>query len=542
MISGLSRFDAGLVRSFKEVLFRFLEEVQSTKAALYLLDGDLRFGLVCQYGFGRRDALAAEHATDGPLGALACGSVDGPQYFNQKEAVPELVTYLQGAGTERFLLAPLRLGGVCVGLVDVRDKGRRRPFSETDAAHAAEIARALLQLVSQADLYPTIGPQSAAANATGPAAAAQSAPARVEAIPGRAVDGAGDAGAVDAVGLEELVGLAADMVPSAGVVAVALSLVRGGRGATALLVPRTAPEPEQSLIMRHQEVALRQIGMPAPEPNRWVMTMHRVDGCPGRLRARHVASAVLRHGTDWGLVGSVLLDAEGSSGPVVLGRLTRAAAAARTGSRLRLAGRLAARRLLPSDEHGLEGLEEHCIAVSRLSWAMARILGLGQLEIERAAVAGLVHDVGIRRIAGAGAHRNEALGAQDRRRYQAHVEHGAEMIARLFRDETGQADTWPGRGDREPVAACDGSLEEVSVAVRHHHERWDGQGYPDRLAGTAIPLLSRLVHVAEVYDVLTAPHSYRRTVGRSRALGILRASAGSQLDPQMVEALAGVVA
>jgi HD-GYP domain-containing protein (c-di-GMP phosphodiesterase class II) len=563
MISGLSGFDAGLVRSFKEVLFRFLEEVQSTKAALYLLDADQRFRLVCQYGFGRRDALAAEHSRDALLGAMACRQGNGPRYYNHSDEVPELATYLEGAGTGRLLLVPLRLGDSVVGLVDVRDKGRRRPFGEPDAARAADIGQALLRLVSQADLYPGLGlpaPRAGDPLRPGGALGPEPVPRGVAPAPSGnggpgstpvtgvaaegarpAEGGAAEPHAVDPVGIEELLRLAADLVPSAGVVAIAVSLVRADRAATAMLVPGSVPEPEPSLMLRHQGVALRQVGLPAPDPGCWTTALHRVDGGRGRLRARRVASAVLRRGAGWGLVASVLLDADGGAAPMVLARLARAATTAGTESRLRWAGRLAARRLLTGSEPRVETLEEHSAAVSRLSWAMARALGLSQLSVERAAVAGLIHDVGIRRVAGATAQRNETLGAQDRRRYQAHVEHGAEMIAGLALPGPGPGGRHPGRVDLEQVAACDGSLEELSLVVRHHHERWDGQGYPDRLAGTAIPLLSRLVHVAEVYDVLTSPSSYRRTVGRTRALEILRASAGSQLDPDMVEALVGVV-
>jgi HD-GYP domain-containing protein (c-di-GMP phosphodiesterase class II) len=84
-------------------------------------------------------------------------------------------------------------------------------------------------------------------------------------------------------------------------------------------------------------------------------------------------------------------------------------------------------------------------------------------------------------------------------------------------------------------------LEEIASAIRHHHERWDGNGYPDRLARESIPLLSRLVHVAEVFDVLSSPARYRPTVSRERALEIISRTAGHQFDPQVVEALHKVV-
>ncbi|MBB5232712.1 HD domain-containing phosphohydrolase [Deinococcus budaensis] len=76
--------------------------------------------------------------------------------------------------------------------------------------------------------------------------------------------------------------------------------------------------------------------------------------------------------------------------------------------------------------------------------------------------------------------------------------------------------------------------------VRHHHERWDGAGYPDRLAGEAIPLLARLFAVIDVYDALVSERPYKRAWTREQALAELREQAGRQFDPQVVEAFLGL--
>jgi HD-GYP domain-containing protein (c-di-GMP phosphodiesterase class II) len=81
----------------------------------------------------------------------------------------------------------------------------------------------------------------------------------------------------------------------------------------------------------------------------------------------------------------------------------------------------------------------------------------------------------------------------------------------------------------------------VAEIVRAHHERMDGRGYPDRLPGDAIPPLARIVAVAEVYDTLTAPDTYRTAMTSFEALRELRRVAGTQLDPIYVEALASVL-
>jgi HD-GYP domain-containing protein (c-di-GMP phosphodiesterase class II) len=80
-------------------------------------------------------------------------------------------------------------------------------------------------------------------------------------------------------------------------------------------------------------------------------------------------------------------------------------------------------------------------------------------------------------------------------------------------------------------------LGEGKLVVRHHHERWDGAGYPDRLAGEEIPLAARVFAVADAFDALTSDRPYRRGTRFSRAREEIRAHSGSQFDPTVVDAL-----
>jgi HD-GYP domain-containing protein (c-di-GMP phosphodiesterase class II) len=80
-------------------------------------------------------------------------------------------------------------------------------------------------------------------------------------------------------------------------------------------------------------------------------------------------------------------------------------------------------------------------------------------------------------------------------------------------------------------------LGDGKLVVRHHHERWDGRGYPDRLAGEAIPLPARVFAVADALDALTTDRPYRRGTRFSRARDEIRSNAGSQFDPVVVAAL-----
>jgi HD-GYP domain-containing protein (c-di-GMP phosphodiesterase class II) len=81
-------------------------------------------------------------------------------------------------------------------------------------------------------------------------------------------------------------------------------------------------------------------------------------------------------------------------------------------------------------------------------------------------------------------------------------------------------------------------VEPVAVWVLHHHERWDGAGYPNHLAGDQIPLGSRILFVADAYDAMTSEHGYGERISQQEALAELERCAGAQFDPAVVRALA----
>jgi len=84
-------------------------------------------------------------------------------------------------------------------------------------------------------------------------------------------------------------------------------------------------------------------------------------------------------------------------------------------------------------------------------------------------------------------------------------------------------------------------LKDVITFVRSHHERWDGCGYPDRLAGEAIPLGARIIGAVEIYDALTTSRPYQEKMPPEIAVERMRDLAGSMLDPAVHEALATVI-
>jgi HD-GYP domain-containing protein (c-di-GMP phosphodiesterase class II) len=85
------------------------------------------------------------------------------------------------------------------------------------------------------------------------------------------------------------------------------------------------------------------------------------------------------------------------------------------------------------------------------------------------------------------------------------------------------------------------ALADVAVAVRHEHERWDGSGYPDGIAGEEIPLASRIVLACDAWHAMTSRRPYRPPLAHHEAIGELEHGAGTQFDPDVVDALIGLL-
>jgi putative nucleotidyltransferase with HDIG domain len=160
----------------------------------------------------------------------------------------------------------------------------------------------------------------------------------------------------------------------------------------------------------------------------------------------------------------------------------------------------------------------HCAAVAAFSRDIARHTGMSKRDQEFAHTAGLLHDIGKFVLSDRVMERGGKLQESDWRGIRRHPDIGAELLRDI--------------GVYGPVAEI----------VRAHHERMDGRGYPRGLQGDEIPAVARIVAVAEVYDTLTAPDTYRTPMTSFEALNELRRVAGAQLDPIFVEALADLLA
>jgi HD-GYP domain-containing protein (c-di-GMP phosphodiesterase class II) len=161
---------------------------------------------------------------------------------------------------------------------------------------------------------------------------------------------------------------------------------------------------------------------------------------------------------------------------------------------------------------------EHTSGVVALALEVGTKLGLDPREHRKLEFGALLHDVGKIRVPDAIINKPGKLTAEEWEVVKRHPADGQEMLDRIG-----------------------GVLGEVGLIVRGHHERWDGGGYPDGLAGEAIPLASRIICAADAFSAMTTNRSYRAAMPLRVAVEELHNCSGTQFDPDVVEAIVEIV-
>jgi HD-GYP domain-containing protein (c-di-GMP phosphodiesterase class II) len=156
----------------------------------------------------------------------------------------------------------------------------------------------------------------------------------------------------------------------------------------------------------------------------------------------------------------------------------------------------------------------HSRDVVELTLQVADQLGLSARERRDAEFAALLHDVGKVRVPNSIINKDGPLDAEERAVMERHTIEGERLLLRVG-----------------------GLLGEIGRVVRSCHERWDGRGYPDGLAGEQIPLLARIVACCDAYNAMTSDRSYRKALPVEQATAELRTCSGTQFDPRVVDAL-----
>ncbi|HJQ90769.1 MAG TPA: HD domain-containing phosphohydrolase [Acidimicrobiia bacterium] len=173
-------------------------------------------------------------------------------------------------------------------------------------------------------------------------------------------------------------------------------------------------------------------------------------------------------------------------------------------------------RELPRDilievmEDVIEDLHGHVHRVSDLAVNLGIGIGLGEIDLDRLALAGVLHDVGKIHLDPGILGKPGPLDPTERELMNRHPELGFAMT----------------RNRLDP---------KVAEAILYHHERYDGRGYPFGLGGEEIPILSRIILVADAFDAITSTRSYQIALPVEFAVNEIRKHAGTQFDPHVVD-------
>jgi len=153
----------------------------------------------------------------------------------------------------------------------------------------------------------------------------------------------------------------------------------------------------------------------------------------------------------------------------------------------------------------------HSVRVAQLSLWLAREIGLNNEELADLEISCLLHDVGKIKIPDAILRKTSKLNAAEYREIMLHPDYGSDILSRAP------------------------SLHKYIAPVRHHHEWFNGHGYPDKLIGEGIPLFAAIISIADAYDAMTSERPYRTALSREEALQELIVLSGRQFNPHLID-------
>jgi response regulator RpfG family c-di-GMP phosphodiesterase len=154
----------------------------------------------------------------------------------------------------------------------------------------------------------------------------------------------------------------------------------------------------------------------------------------------------------------------------------------------------------------------HSLRVRMYAEQLAQYLDLEERQRRQLSLAAKLHDIGKVAVPEAILNKPGVLTAAEFAVVRTHPEQGERILTPIIRSKT------------------------VLAAIRSHHERFDGQGYPDGLAGERIPLLARILTIADCFDALSSSRAYRRALPKDQAADVIRAGTGTQFDPALMGA------
>ncbi len=528
-------------KHYREALYTLLEKNKATRAALYLMEPTGDFRLTAHYGFSPRDMPPTQFGKNHPL-VERVNHFRKPFYFNSPDDGGVLREEMERSHTARLMVAPLYDDGRLVGIVEARDKAGGEIFSPEDLRLVASLAAHLLKL--RRSFRGAEGPSGDEASLagvieTGPPPP----PPSFHDTPARAADPEGVELEFPRVTVtvrpepprppltqREAVlfrGFASTLLLDARVEAVVFSLWLESGVEFYVGARRALSDDAREAVVASAMGAWTRLapGRPAPAPQRFNFDFPH-GKAPEELGRRGIAAAqtstvVAEEGR--AILFTLVFGREPDShlAPAIKEThllVRRSILDARESSRYRDAYRGLIRRFLEPGLKRYTALVSHSLAVARHARRFASFLKLSDVVIEQITVAALLHDIGLRELSYDRLAQKRPLMEPEYRLARDHPAVGAMLLADV---------DFP-----YPVVPL----------VHHHHERYDGSGYPDQLRGEQIPFGARVIHILEAYDAMTSPHSYRTTIARESAVDIIVSKGGTQFDPALANHFRAFVA
>jgi len=506
---------AQLEPKLKEILYNCLEQIRATKAALYLSSGEGPYSLVAQYGF-RENVRKSVALNDDLVDRLL--TKRAPVVVNGLAAEPRFSELLYQSDTTRMMVAPIYSRGRLFGFVDMRDKAGQQPFDTPDIESAQRISEQFLELLTAKTVEATAQAQK---NVEEPAELRSPLFTLIDdARASVARGGLRNRGEIKSLTESQVnVGgaLLASLVALPGVVMASFSSFSSVGGSQVVCASTAVSDDAAAQFQAKVKAWLQKRGEPDKLSRTTTLYPFGTSG-PRIESARLVSmlSAPVRIQNIPGIVLSVAFEApptpdSRSALERFLAQLEEVLRFAVGSERLKVLLQKTAERLLEPDFQKYPALVAHSSRVSDLSERLATLIGLSPDDIETVRIAALVHDVGMRFLNYDKLYRKEQPTSDDLKLFREHALVGAAVIA---------------------DSALGG---EIANVVLCHHERFDGTGYPNGISGDQIPLASRIIHLCETFDAMTAPDFYQTPVPAASALGKIRRSSGTQFDPVLTD-------
>jgi len=553
MLSLSLQMGEAFVRRFSQILYRCFEEIGSGKAALYMRGSEVvPFYLISNYGWPRTSIPPEELSLEDPLVVWA-GRQRRSFVVNQSGPVAELAKFSLETEALRFLITPFFDRGEWVGLLIQKDRTRGLPYDlEGDEGRTLVICQEVIETMRDARVVRSVSPLPMAENRVAlevpvpPSSAMVAADAPAQAMSSELLEGF-QPGTGEDRSFAPVVG--ASVLPDAPA-DIALAMHRSNRPGVFMPEQRTFFWEAAKLLCNLVPMGAVALWMDEPEEARPILAYSQQPLSPD------LKQQVLAHFTyhvpnasepDLRILTKVeFLENEPLTGifqtylPVVLTAeddeqdllllfrnedrpFTEEEQTSiqmvcrlvgfhlqeiRLHERYHRAFLSVSHKLLASTEGGAPMLQDHSRATAKLAQDFAVHLELSAVDVEAICIASILHDV------------------------------GTFLLDPNLLTKTGPTDEEMGRIRTHPMLASTFLQDfrfpfDVLGIIRHHHERWDGKGYPDGLRGELIPLGSRIINLIEAFEVMSEGSAFRGPRPASEILSELRRGAGGQFDPML---------